>query len=153
VSGLKTLAPSGAGLGEQIEGDPRIKIWAYAVERITERPWLGHGYGRGILRKDFRSKFEGNLLRWHGHNMILNAAMGGGIVLGGAVLLLLVTLTVVLARCARASLPCAAALAVLTAAVVKSLTDDVLIRENSLLLWSLAGMALGVAVRARISRR
>ena len=146
VSLTKTFVP-GASLSEQLEADPRLKIWAYAAERIAERPWLGYGYGRGILRKDFRAKFEGNYFNWHGHNLFLNAAMGGGLVLAGALAVLLATLAYALARGARASPVSAVALAVLAAALVKSLTDDVLIRENSLLLWSLAGMALGVAAR------
>ena len=148
VSLQKTFVP-GASLSEQFEADPRLKIWAYAAERIAERPWLGYGYGRGILRKDFRVKFEGNLYNWHGHNLFLNAAMGGGIVLVGALVTLLASLAYALGRNARASPPCAVVLAVLAAALVKSLTDDVLIRENSLLLWSLAGMALGVVVGRR----
>ena len=155
VSGQKTLAPGGAGatVAAQLDNDPRMKIWRYSVERIAERPWLGYGYGRGILRKDFRAKFEGNLLNWHGHNLFLNAAMGGGIVLAATLVALLAALAVALARGSRTSRPCAFVLAVLAAAIVKSLTDDVLIRENSLLLWALAGMALGVAARAQVNPR
>ena len=153
VSGQKTLAPRGAELSTQIERDPRRQIWAYSVERVAERPWLGYGYGRGILRKDFRAKFEGNLLNWHGHNLFLNTAMGGGAVLVAVLVALLATLAIALGRDAREYRPCAIALAVLAAGIVKSLTDDVLIRENSLLLWALAGMALGIAARARLSPR
>jgi O-antigen ligase len=148
VSGQKSLAGAAAPLASQIESDPRVKIWAYSAERIGERPWLGYGYGRGILRKDFRARFEGNLLNWHGHNLFLNTAMGGGAVLVAALVALLATLAVALGREAREVRPCAIALAVLAAGIVKSLTDDVLIRENSLLLWSVAGMALGTAARA-----
>jgi O-antigen ligase len=149
VSGQKSLAPGGATLAKQLENDPRTQIWAYSVERIGERPWLGYGYGRGILRKDFRAHFEGNLLQWHGHNLFLNTAMGGGAVLVAALLTLLATLAAALGRDAPEVRPCAVALAVLAAGIVKSMTDDVLIRENSLLLWSLAGMALGAAARRR----
>ena len=148
VSGQKTLAAGGT-LAAQLEGDPRVKIWSYAAERVAERPWLGYGYGRGILGKDFVARFKGNILNWHGHNLLLNTAMGGGIVLAAALVALFAALAVALARGARASPACAFVLAVLAAAIVKSLTDDVLIREASLLLWSLAGMALGVAARRR----
>jgi O-antigen ligase len=148
VSGQKSpLAPGGSSIATQLENDPRTQIWRYAADRIAERPWLGHGYGRGILRKDFRAHFEGNLLQWHGHNLFLNTAMAGGVVLLAALVAALAALAVALGRGARASPACAVALAVLAAALVKSLTDDVLIRENSLLLWSIAGMALGVAAR------
>jgi O-antigen ligase len=149
VSGQKTLAPGGGTLAAQLESDPRVKIWTYAVERVAERPWLGHGYGRGILGKDFVARFQGNILNWHGHNMFLNAAMSGGIVLVAALVALFAALAVALARGSRASAPCGFVLAVLVAAIVKSLTDDVLIREASLLFWSLAGMALGVAAGRR----
>jgi hypothetical protein len=54
---------------------------------------------------------------------------------------------VALGRDAPEVRPSAVALAVLAAGIVKSMTDDVLIRENSLLLWSFAGMALGAAAR------
>ncbi len=149
VSGQKTLAPGGSTILAQLESDPRARIWKYSVERIAERPWLGHGYGRGILRQDFRAKFEGNLLNWHGHNLFLNTAMAGGVALLAALAAVLVALAAALGRGARTTGPCAVVLAVLAAAIVRSLTDDVLIRENSLLLWSLAGMALGVAARAK----
>ena len=104
VSLQKTFVP-GASLSAQFEADPRLKIWAYAAERIGERPWLGYGYGRGILRKDFRVKFEGNLYNWHGHNLFLNAAMGGGIVLVGALVALLASLAYALAA-QRSREPC-----------------------------------------------
>jgi O-antigen ligase len=64
VSSQKTFAPGGDTLSAHLESDPRVKIWAYAVERIAERPWLGHGYGRGILGKDFVARFQGNILNW-----------------------------------------------------------------------------------------
>ena len=152
VSGQKTFAPGGGTLAAQLESDPRVKIWTYAVERVAERPWLGHGYGRGILGKDFVARFQGNILNWHGHNMLLNAAMSGGIVLVAALVALFAALAVALARGSRASAPCGFVLAVLVAAIVKSLTDDVLIRETSLLFWSLAGMVLGVAAGRRPER-
>jgi O-antigen ligase len=152
VSGQKTLAAGGGTLAAQLEADPRVKIWAYSIERIAERPWLGHGYGRGILGKDFVARFQGNILNWHAHNTFLNGAMSGGIALVAALVALFAALAVALARGSRASPPCAFVLAVLAAAIVKSLTDDVLIRETSLLFWSLAGMALGVAAGRRPER-
>jgi O-antigen ligase len=155
VSLHKTFTP-GATLGGQLEGDPRIKIWRYAVERIAERPWLGHGYGRGILGREFVAHF-GFELHWHSHSLFLNQALEGGIALAAAVVAVLATLAHALWRGARRATgppaaACATVLAVLAAAVVKSLTDDVLIRETSLLLWALAGMALGTAARPAAGR-
>ena len=41
-------------------------------------------------------------------------------------------------------------LALLACMIVRSLTDDTIVRENALLFWSLTGMALGLGAR-RIS--
>jgi O-antigen ligase len=152
VSGQKTLAPGAATLGARLEGDPRPRIWGYAVQRAAERPWLGYGYGRGILRKDFDAHF-GDELYWHSHNMFLNCALGGGVLLLGAFVAMLGALAHALWRGSRdwtdgARAAYALALAVLAAAIVKSLTDDILIRETSLLLWSLLGMGFGRASAA-----
>ena len=158
VSGGKTTAPAGATLKAQLESDPRVKIWRYAVDRAAERPWLGYGYGRGILRKDFLANLGGDELYWHSHNMLLNHALEGGIVLVAALVAVLATLGHALWRGSRdgtaaaASACCGVVLAVLAAALVKSLTDDILVRETSLLLWSLAGMALGLAASRPPSR-
>ena len=152
VSGQKTLAPGAATLGARLEADPRLRIWDYAVQRVAERPWLGYGYGRGILRKDFDAHF-GDELYWHSHNMFLNCALGGGVLLLGALVAMLAALAHALWRGSRdwtdaARAAYALGLAVLAAAIVKSLTDDILIRETSLLLWSLLGMGFGRASAA-----
>ncbi len=69
---------SGTSVEEQarFDRDPRFEIWHYAGERIAERPWTGYGYGRGILRRDFRARF-GDPLKWHGHNMADRRRDGG----------------------------------------------------------------------------
>ncbi|MFO1371858.1 MAG: O-antigen ligase family protein [Candidatus Competibacteraceae bacterium] len=143
-----------AALPAQLATDPRLKIWDYAVGRATERPMSGFGYGRGILRKDFRAHFDENLLIWHGHSLLLNTVLGGGIPLVVALGAVFVALGYAFWRGARGGPEigrevCTVALAVLAGAVTKTLTDDILVRENSLLLWSIAGMALGLAASGR----
>lgn len=154
TSGPKSLNPRGASLSEQLHADPRFQIWVYAVGRIAERPWFGHGFGRGILRRDFQAHFEGNILHWHGHNVFVNYALEVGLAGVVALVALFAAFGHALWRgwrtgdgAARAA--CSVGLAVLAAAIVKSLTDDILIRETSLLLWSLLGMALALAARPR----
>ena len=68
----------------RFDRDPRFEIWRYAESRIAERPWTGYGYGRGILRRDFRARF-GDPLKWHGHNMAIDAVMEAGVAGGIAI--------------------------------------------------------------------
>lgn len=134
-----------------LQQDPRPQIWAYAAKRIAERPFTGYGYGRGILRLDFRAHF-GDPLYWHAHNLFLNAALEMG--LGGllALLWLFASLTRECWRLYRdqplpAAMVGAFGITLIVGGLLKSLTDDVLIRENSLLFWAQLGMTMGVARR------
>ncbi len=136
----------------RIDRDPRFEIWVYAAERIRERPWFGYGYGRGILRSDFRTHFD-NILKWHGHNMLIDYVLEAG-VLGG---LVIVGLFAALARQAwrvyrvaddAASRFGAWSLTLLIGVAIKVMTDDILVRESSLLFWSALGMSFGFAARA-----
>jgi O-antigen ligase len=134
-----------------LEQDPRPQIWKYAAARIAEKPLTGYGYGRGILMNDFRSHF-GEPLYWHAHSLFLNAALEMGI--GGVLALawLYGSLAREFWRVYRSqplpgALLGAFGLTLIVGALTKSLTDDVLVRENSLLLWSQLGMALGMAHR------
>jgi len=135
----------------RFDRDPRFEIWAYAGERIRERPWTGFGFGRGILRRDFRTHFD-NPLKWHGHNMLVNYVLEAGIV-GGVVLVALfvalIAQSLAVYRRRDATLwPLGAwAIAMLSGIALKVMTDDVLIRENSLLFWSALGIVFGLGLR------
>jgi O-antigen ligase len=136
----------------RFDRDPRFEIWVYAAERIRERPWSGYGYGRGILRSDFRTHFD-NILKWHGHNVVIDYVMEAG-VLGGVVIIgLFVALAMHAWRIYRSGDERAWrfgvwSLAMLAGIALKVMTDDILVRESSLLFWSALGMSFGVASRA-----
>lgn len=66
------------GVVTTVINDERVPIWKYALQRAADRPLSGFGYGRGILRKDFRARI-GNELAWHAHNVFLNHAISLGI--------------------------------------------------------------------------
>lgn len=131
--------------------DERIPIWKYAMQRATDRPLYGYGYGRGILRKDFRASI-GIDLAWHAHNAFLNQAIALGIPGLAAYCTMLAALAAAFFRLVRQhdaltrSLG-AFGLALLASMIVRSLADDTIVRENALLFWSLTGMALGVGTR------
>jgi O-antigen ligase len=127
----------------------RPRIWSYAATRIAQRPATGYGFGREILRPDFQAHSGTPVIR-HAHNMILNYALETG--LPGALLLLLLfaalvrTFWMLYATAPRELWSVGAfGLTLLAGAAVKSMTDDLLIREDSLLFWSLIGMSLGYA--------
>jgi len=135
----------------RFDRDPRFEIWAYAAERIRQRPWSGYGYGRGILRSDFRTHFD-NPLKWHGHNLVVDYVLEAGVVGGVAIVLLFIALlarAIALYRSGRPELWPAGAwvITMLAGIAFKVMTDDILVRETSLLFWSVLGMTFGLASR------
>jgi O-antigen ligase len=145
------INPSAAGaVGETVEHDPRAQIWKYAVRRAAERPWLGAGFGRGALRKDFQSEL-GSPIHWHAHNLVLNYALSMGIL--GIVVILLVFGAVLrkLWQVWREGGPvapyAAAGVAVVAGMLLKNMTDDLFVRNSVLLYFSIAGMILGAHAR------
>ena len=131
--------------------DPRLEIWTYAGEFIRQRPMTGYGYGRGILRKEFRTHFD-DPLKWHGHNVVVNYAIEAGLPGAIAIIGLFAAFYYQSWRLYRfdgrgsgtGGTPGwhlgAWGLAVLVGITIKMMTDDILIRENSLLFWSMFGM-------------
>ncbi|RYG11249.1 MAG: O-antigen ligase domain-containing protein, partial [Burkholderiales bacterium] len=140
-----------AGVKNSFAEDPRFVIWSYAANRISERPLTGYGYGRGILRKDFREAL-GSPLRWHAHNMFLNYILEMGPLGGVALIWLFAALAMEFWRLYRSSDGMSwqqgiFGLVVLGGIAIKATTDDILVRDNSLLFWALMGMALGLGHR------
>lgn len=143
----ESLAQINRSFGE----DLRPEIWAYARSRLAERPLIGRGYGRGILRKDFTKHFDSDLI-WHGHNMFINYGLEAGL-LGVAVITWLFAsvghefLKLYRAQQRHARELGALGLSLLVGILIKTITDDVLVRENALLFWSMTGMILGLGKR------
>jgi O-antigen ligase len=125
-----------------VTSDTRQQIWTHALLRISERPLLGYGYGRGILRQDFRQSM-GNKLLWHGHNLFLNVTLSLGLL--GLALLLWLLWALGRAFWQRRDDPATRALglALLAGILVKNQFDDLMVRENALLFWSLMALLLG----------
>jgi len=143
--------PDGTGPLAALALDQRPGIWAAAASAIAERPWLGHGFGRGIvadqivqatMRRGAEQPFR------HGHNIVLDVALQLGIAGVIAFGTLLGALAVEFARAARvaATAPVGVAgLAMLAAFLAKNMTDDFLYRPNSLVFWALMGLLLRLA--------
>ena len=134
----------------QLSRDPRPAIWDYAARRHGEAPWIGHGYGRGILELQFRTGVTpgvDNPKHTHAHNTPLNVLIQGGLV----GLALFAWMAGALVREMAAGLGAgpprryAATLGLVLVAgfAIRNMTDDFLVRHNALLAWSLAGAVLG----------
>jgi O-antigen ligase len=145
----RTEGVSVAQIEQSFSYDLRPKIWSYALQRIRERPLKGYGYGRGILRADFRSHLN-NRGAWHAHNVILNYMLEAGplgvLALLGLFVALLREFWKLYRSEHRSAWQCGAcALALLLGVASKAMTDDILVRDNALLFWSQIGMILGLA--------
>lgn len=138
----------------ELRRDPRLAIWRYSLARAAEAPWAGHGFGRGILRRDFPAGVTpgvDNPLYTHAHNTALNVLLQGGVV--GLALFAWIAVALVREMAAGLRSPprrLAAALGLVLMAgfAIRNQTDDFLVRHNALLAWSLAGAVLGVLARA-----
>ena len=126
--------------------DPRLALWPEVIESIRQRPGLGYGFGRGVLRHSLRSEFKEPQL-WHAHNLFLDTALQTG--LPGVVLLAALLAAVLWQawRLTRDASPTAAACGIALAGVVagmlvRNATDMLLVRQNALLFWAVVGVLL-----------
>ena len=129
-----------------VEQDPRFAIWPEVVDLIEKRPLAGYGFGRGLLRHELPGE-SGEKIAWHAHNFFLDTALQTGLV--GLVLFLAILAGLLREgwRAARrrddASIAAGAALiAVVFGMAFRNLTDTLLVRQNALLFWSVAGVLL-----------
>jgi len=133
--------------------DSRLEVWSEITGRILDRPGLGHGFGRGIDRDSLRRDLGGGRNLWHAHNLFLDTALQTGVI--GLTLFL-----VLIASAGRAGwrlvldprdLTAAfgiAFLGVLMGMLTRNMTDTLLVRQNALLFWGVAGLLLGAGTKS-----
>jgi len=149
--------PRNASISASLENDPRIALWKAAVEKISEAPWLGYGFGRGILREVLPAEMHDRAMT-HPHNTFVGQWLETGIV--GLVLFLsmlgaLAWRYVRFIRDPDGSLAMAGivGLSLIAGFVTKNLTDDFFYRSNAKLFWALNAILLAYAVvRQRAAR-
>jgi O-antigen ligase len=137
-----------AAVPGKLSPDPRVSLWRYSVERIADAPWVGHGYGKGILRKQFRESVKpDHPLNQHGHNVLLNVTLQTGFVGLGLfcwmVAALVREMAAGLALGPPRNLAAKLGLVLLAGFAIRNMTDDFLTRHAALLAAALAGAALG----------
>jgi O-antigen ligase len=131
--------------------DPRLALWQHTFRRIGERPWLGFGYGKSILREELRGELRDPMLA-HAHNIFVSQWLQTGAI----GVLTLVALLGAIARqywrflrvddATLATLGLVG-LALLVSFLVKNLTDDFLVRPNSKEFWAFNAMLIGWGIR------
>jgi O-antigen ligase len=139
-----------------LSDDPRFALWPEVLERIGERPMLGYGFGRGMLRAALRKDLrDGNL--WHSHNLVLDVALQSGLIgllLLGTLLFLTLRRGWGLAHSGEgAAAACGIALiAVVIGMIMRNMTDVLWVRQNALLYWGIVGTLLAIgATRAGLA--
>jgi len=131
--------------------DPRIALWQHTFRRIAERPWLGFGYGKSILREELRGELGDPMLA-HAHNIFVSQWLQTGAIGVLTLIGLLAALGWQYGRFLRGNDATLAmlglvGLAMLASFLVKNVTDDFLVRPNSKEFWALNAMLVGWGIR------
>ncbi|MFO1302418.1 MAG: O-antigen ligase family protein [Burkholderiales bacterium] len=140
-----------ASVAKALADDPRFALWQYTFERIGERPWLGYGFGKSILRTEMEDELKDPLLV-HAHNLFASQWVQTGAIGVALLCAMLLALAWRYAAFLRADDGTLAAiglagLAMLAMFVVKNLTDDFMIRPTSKEFWALAALLVGYGIR------
>lgn len=140
-----------ATIAKAIADDPRLVLWQHAFERIAQRPWIGYGYGKSILRSEFQAEL-GNPLLVHAHNLFVSQWLQTGAIGVIALIAVLGALALRYARFMRAADGTLAAIGVagltlLVMFVTKSMTDDFLVRPTSKEFWAFNALLVGYGMR------
>lgn len=144
------FAPN-ASVARTFTDDPRIALWQHTFRRIGERPWLGFGYGKSILREELRGELGDPMLA-HAHNMFVSQWLQTGAIGVLTLVSLLVALSWQYWRFLRVNDATLAmlglvGLGLLASFLVKNLTDDFLVRPNSKEFWAFNAMLIGWGIR------
>ena len=138
-------------VAQVIAEDPRILLWQHTFERIRERPWIGFGFGKSILRTELSGEMGDPMLA-HAHNVFVSQWLQTGVVGVAALVALLAALAWRYAAFMREKDGTVAAiglagLVVLIAFVAKNLTDDFMIRPTSKEFWAINALLVGYGIR------
>ena len=133
-------------VAQSLRNDPRIALWEVTVEKIRAAPWLGYGFGRGILRQVLPAELHDPMLT-HPHNTFVSqwlqtGAVGLAIFVGFAVALAWRYLRFLRSHDDVLALMGMIGLALLAGFLVKNLTDDFFYRSNAKVFWAMTAILL-----------
>ena len=134
-----------------IADDPRLVLWQSTFERIRERPWLGYGFGKSILRTELQDELRDPMLA-HAHNLFVSQWLQTGVIGMLALCAMLAALGFRYVAFLRADDGTLAAvgltgLTMLAMFVAKNLTDDFMIRPTSKEFWAMSALLIGYGIR------
>ena len=140
-----------ATVAEALAEDPRFVLWTHTFERIRERPWLGFGFGKAILRDEMRTSL-GNPLLAHAHNLFVSqwvqtGAIGLALLAGVLIALVCRYASFLRGRDGILAAVGLTGIALLAAFVIKNLTDDFMVRPTSKEFWAINAMLVGYGIR------
>lgn len=141
-------------VAQTLADDPRLALWRYTFERIGERPWLGYGFGKSILREEMQGELHDPFLV-HAHNLFASQWIQTGAIGVATLLAMFGALAWGYLRFLRADDDILAmlglmGLALLVGFVVKNITDDFMIRPTSKEFWALNALIIGWGTRRRL---
>lgn len=140
-----------SGFGSMYAHDARFVIWRYWFSLAWQHPWLGIGFGRGILNYLYGGSVPAELIAVdkfivaHGHNVFLNVFLELGIV--GVVIYATLVIGLLCKaysafKAVRMDIFWAAPFLSLLAVLLKNQTDDYLIFATPATAMFFLGMAL-----------
>jgi O-antigen ligase len=117
-------------------------LWQSTFERIRERPWLGYGFGKSILRTELTDELRDPMLA-HAHNLFVSQWLQTGaigVLALCAMLLRSAGATRLPARRRRHAAPRSASPACRCSrcSSTKNLTDDFMMRPTSKEFWAMS---------------
>lgn len=136
-----------ASITQMLSKDPRVPAWKNVIEKISESPLRGKGFGRETLRKAYSDTTD-KLTFWHSHNIFLDAGIQMGV---PGILVLIGIFTCLgwffyrLRRFGDTELMVISAIgiAVIAGVVMKNMSDSFFNRHWALLFWAQMGMLIG----------
>lgn len=145
-----TQAPP-QSIERSVAEDPRLAIWPIVRDRIAERPWIGHGFGKGILGPELAREL-GDPTLTHAHNAFASVWLQTGAIGLALFVAALAAAAWRFAGYARSrddalALVGIAGLAILAGVVVKNLTDDFFFRTNARFLWTTLALLVAFGER------
>ena len=66
-------------VGQIADSDPRVEIWKFALDEISEHPWRGVGFGLRSFEYAFPTFMQEHPGLWHAHNIFINYGIQMGI--------------------------------------------------------------------------
>jgi O-antigen ligase len=147
----------GVGVTAHI-GEGRLEQWSKVVERIEEHPLTGAGFGRLAMKKEYPDLIPAaSPLLWHAHNLVLNYGLEMGVPGIAAIFAVFLGLAYEYAKFLRVRDPGVQALGIAGICIVvgvllRNQSNDLFLRDMSILFWACNGALLGLGARKRALR-